>query len=53
MIAVPLTLRVTAGYRRLTLRPCGLFLDQIKVKKSIEEKGQNTAIFLVLECPEL
>ncbi|RXW19839.1 hypothetical protein EST38_g6015 [Candolleomyces aberdarensis] len=50
-IAVPSTVRVAASCRELRL--CELFLDQIKVKKSIEEKRKDTAILLGLECPEL
>ncbi|RXW13800.1 hypothetical protein EST38_g12054 [Candolleomyces aberdarensis] len=51
MIADPFTLRIPARYRGP--RPLKFFLHQIKVKKSIEEKRQDTAIFLGLECPEL
>ncbi|KAJ2922653.1 hypothetical protein H1R20_g14442, partial [Candolleomyces eurysporus] len=50
-IEVPSIVRVAARYRELRL--CELLLDQIKVKKSIEEKRDDTTIFLGLECPEL
>ncbi|RXW12214.1 hypothetical protein EST38_g13640 [Candolleomyces aberdarensis] len=51
MTPVPSAIRGTARYRGM--RPIELFLDQIKVKQSIEEKRQDTAIFLDFECPQL